>query len=41
MEFQTLILQIAELEEVNRQDKAKLLAETALHASTKKELDRG
>jgi hypothetical protein len=41
MEFQSLILQIGELEEVNRQERAKFLEEATLHNNTKKELDKG
>lgn len=41
MEFQSLILQIGELEDVNRHERARYLEEAALHNSTKRELEKG
>jgi len=40
MEFHSLILQLNELEETNRIEKARYLAEVSLHSNTKNELGK-
>ena len=41
MDFQSLFIQINELEETNRQERCRLSDEQTLHANTKKELEKG